>query len=1596
MSISRDVKDTKPTTSETKVEFKEEKKASIETSLFSFLKSSKGELLPVSYLQNELSKLTSSELQSILKRIAQFILEDSPRVNYYRAENIIKALIELKVNPVATLEHILERVSQYPDLAFKLDFMFRDLINALATPEASNFDLHRKLILLIIKTSNKTYFQTYYNKHGLAFQKLEIEKAKLNTSSTLLPANLCHEMMRATSFSEGDVRVAMMKIWMSSFMTDGSYTQFLNALDSHGRTPLDYASIWANRKHVDALTVLGMSACDDLTCLFRFQMGKLARTFGIRPDECQYNFPDRTKDVYEALKAPRDAKEDKEVIENNSGNFGAGIRVQLRDKQQLMVKRLYSTSAPVTNAALRIAALGNLIGDEAVIPVVALDSDEQSHLLLTTPLQTASLSSYAKKIDERNKKENNNPLEEKDLIQHFHIGSQLFSPLAIVHRKLAIHGDIHPQHILISEKNGATFIKLSGLDLSPSLHDTPSHIRLELWNPWTAQQNAWPPELVPSSTSNHVNHYTQLSDVYSMGQVLQWLNAKNQKLIAKFPAYEKVFKSWDIIINLCCAAEPKDRLTAEQANLFMTRLRLEVIAKEDSKLSPIFQKLDAYLKHKLFNKLPSHSDLGKILLETEEKNNTSKEIKDQKDASNSVQQFNQDLAKMSESERAKLISGFLEELKRAESTSSYANALIQEMIRFIQEDNHALLATLNVDLVKKEFEAFKAAIPSSSSLQVTHRNVSTPVSGFYPYYADQPLHLMAKSQMSDFKDSKSSLALKNLLEQKDKPVFAMIDGPGTSGKTTAIINTFRKLEGKEGMKDVCYLTEPYHSHLEVLKAIKQENIGYVVIRCPNKEILKTYLAHAHEFAKTKGVVLIFISNNFGSAGFKEATVNYSDGYYLESRALDQEHGPEFFREIDGKNASVLSSVLGYSPFLLKLAATYSQHCKQTSDSFLESLQLQMKASNSRDYATSCVDFLVQRVPLLDKSQNATDLLSGCATVHITGGKVALQDLRDYMSRLRRTDDKEFWSALQLLRSLDFIRISPETGDLKELLAANAVCEIKSILAPHAVQDMIIRKDASRIAKVVLSVLDDRLTDFVRNRKELTPAFISSVFGFLDQAVSPSIVGYKEFCMRFILSLMGITASSNEEPQKLIEKNIAQFEQVNPIHAHWIKSSGKGYINSSAPVGSSMATILASIPQSLPNRLKLADYNFPIWQTAARFNGQYTQMTLSSNSSERERIQTITVPVATTSITAQTIDPNLDKYLRNLQSHYAPLPVRKEQWAVFDKMIREYLSGFYVVTSSSSERAAEAGRRQSEFETEFKQSKQHTAFHLTTHAHCHLIRILARLANFFTAHFRSHPDFEKGILQLLDFADAFGPSGNKLFDAFTKHEYGEREIIFCFRRYDGELHTNNYRQHPPGSDVHTGLFSFTVRGVLLTREEMEMAMDDPELKKSAQQVLSRSEQKETKLETTSISAATSADSTRFNSDAHQPTTVMQLSAASPNLVAEGKETLRQQTDSKNEVVSVGSASASTLFSHSATSGTSLSTTVASTSASQSQAAVSATNGTLFSGQTGASQSASTTVSQSESNTDSGDDDWELIDSQTAGSQNQIRRRHRSNQ
>lgn len=1185
-----------------------------------------------------------------------------------------------------------------------------------------------------------------------------------------------HKLFDINDYADGDNRIAMLRILASKWSPtpfekikrlQGGEVDALNAQDQKGNTPLDYAALWAERKHVDVITALGVTSCDDWTCLYRFQAGKLSRALNkpVSPDL----FPSRDKDMRDALLQIKTL--------NEVGNFSTSMIGEMKEGQKISIKRLYSNSDPVTNAALRIAALGNLASD-SIVRVLRLASDDKNHLLIGTEymnggslarcFKAPAISPLAKVLQAD---------DNAGFIKRLEVSMQAAMALSHIHTKgKIIHGDVHPGHILLREdlKSGAITCKFSGLDLSPSIHDTqPSHIRLELWSLWTAEQNAWPPELIASSTSNHVNNYSQLSDVYSLGAVLRWMfyfDLKND---------QKKIKILEHFIKAAMEPEPRSRATAEQLCAM-----LSMILKVENPNDPT----------------PSDETLYTVI--------DSKGNRFELNKENWAQLYNEFSLP-----GATLISGKMT-IKKEEKPEPKMEPM--SLFEFANTYKSPQTWTQVPILLNRIKSIFYNVPPQTFPLfgREWHRNKIRK-----EQLSSLPMVLLGQAGMG-----KTTLAADFCHNNRNKyQAIIWLDASGSNHLVTPVYNALKKLApnmAKDCLSKVQAWTsdrqaclsknEPFdkpHPVIEAFRQLLKDNkpslvvIDDTMVKDIQSFIPKTFDNDVHYLLTSAST-----STTYDWKGYAQ----------VEVKSLDQILGARFFDGIHGVNALVLSSVLGYSPLLLTIAAAYSHHCRQTSDSFLTSLQLQMRASNSRDYATSCVDFLIQQVPLLDKSQTATDLLAFISLLNPTN--IPARWFHTFLARLRKADEAAVKSAVNLLLSLKLISLE---GHEDQFDLHTSFFSMHPTVALHTVRDQIIRKDASRIMKVALSVIEDFWTQTISDRQKESKesktsvnhsvrddeySMLPHIAAMADQAVAPSIYGFKEF-------IDGVTMVA----EKLGDYNMTAYL--------------RGKLNSAAPVGTAHATLYET-PRRLPNRLKIPDYSCKIWETAARFNGAYTQRSIGSQDF-KERPQIITAPVASTNINPAPLEPNLDKYLRNLRSHYAPLPVRNEQWAVFDKMIREFLAGYFLVTNSTSERHSEAARRQSEFETEMKQSKQHTAFHLTTHAHSHLIRILAKLANFFTAHFRLDPNFEKGILQLMDLADAFGQSGNKLFDAFTKHEYGEREIIFCFRRYDGEMHTNNYRQHPPGSYVH-------VKGVFLTRDEMEMAMNDEDLRNSARQTQMQSQ------------------------------------------------------------------------------------------------------------------------------------------------------------
>lgn len=140
--------------------------------------------------------------------------------------------------------------------------------------------------------------------------------------------------------------------------------------------------------------------------------------------------------------------------------------------------------------------------------------------------------------------------------------------------------------------------------------------------------------------------------------------------------------------------------------------------------------------------------------------------------------------------------------------------------------------------------------------------------------------------------------------------------------------------------------------------------------------------------------------------------------------------------------------------------------------------------------------------------------------------------------------------------------------------------------------------------------------------------------------------------------------------------------------------------------------------------------------------------------------------------------------------YCPLPVHPKAYELFINLLRAWLKGGFCALSGT-EREVEIKKRNDEFTKELSQSSLHHSFFETSHAHVHLIRVIGKIASYFTTYWRKDAEFADGALQLLDFMHAFGVPGKRMFLAFAKHELGDKPIVFRFERCLGVVEYIDY-------------------------------------------------------------------------------------------------------------------------------------------------------------------------------------------------------------
>lgn len=1120
----------------------------------------------------------------------------------------------------------------------------------------------------------------------------------------------------------------------------------LNARDAEGRTPVDFASFWMNSEHEPTLVrKIGMNICDDITSLYRMQIGRWSLILGIPASVSSRLFPKRTNEMDKAL------HQNAQQYNKTDGYFGSSFFPVQCSGETLNIKRLYSTDARDFNLTMRILALGEL--SQAIVPIVALDSDDTNHLLIGTQymscgslalsLKVPAVSPFAEKLQARN---------EKGYALRLRVAAEVTATIELLHKKGIIHGDIEPGHILLhqNKESDAVSCKLNGLNFSPTLNDIPSHYRPAPWQEgWVTENGAIPPELIASKQTLHYTNYTTASDIYCLGAVLNWLFYFD---LRDEPEKTKALKQ---IIEFTMAKNPQERKKAAEL----------------------------------------HEKLSSLLGVTTIKNNPIPE-KTVKPKSLSALTFEQ----------------FLKGLPK-EYLKSLQEKITLNPDRLFHNVPPRVFPLINRP--PKMFVELKEMLKNAGCVLlfgapgVGRATVATEYC--YVNQSDYKMVVRISLDGMSFLVTKIQQALQNI-----DSTFTMPWSKNNNDK----IDPIQKLH---------YLLIKSKPSLLVLENILAKDID---LCCPP--------IHS-------GVHCLVTSQ-------EDQTSKNWQKYKSIKMSASQEDCADFFEGLDTTNVNALSSILGHSPCLLTKLAGYGHKTKQSTDEILAFVQLQMKVSHSTDLATASRGFLIQQLPLLDKSQTATDLLAFMSLLAPT--TIPARWFKPFLTRLRKADDDAINTAVGLLYSLKLIHFQPE---LEFLDLQNSYCALHPLFSETTRRDLFIRKDAERLTRTMYDFFEEFWMNTIKTQQNEIVLLLSHIAHFTENALTVSFFPndrLKKIKDTLLPDAARMADALGDNNLTLFIKNkIAEPLAVKYIH-----------------------------PKPRPSRLKIIKYASKIWSEAAYFNGGEAKPNLIEFTNVSDYLEVLRK--------SKNINPDLHMYLRNIRRHYAPMQVREEQWEVFFKMLGDFLQGGFFV-GTEQDRIQEAHKRQREFYDEFKQSKQHTAFHLVTHAHAHLIRIFAKLANFITAHYRQDREFEQGILQLLGMAIGFGPSGNKFLRLFLKHEYGERELILVLREFDGTHHINKFVMHPEEADHHTGLYSLKISGALLTREEMEEALNDDLVKESARQQyggLSKKIMLEASQTTKTAENKEIKENKEemFSLDEFVPTDIVQTNLPAATVVAEARE------------------------------------------------------------------------------------------------------------
>lgn len=477
--------------------------------------------------------------------------------------------------------------------------------------------------------------------------------------------------------------------------------------------------------------------------------------------------------------------------------------------------------------------------------------------------------------------------------------------------------------------------------------------------------------------------------------------------------------------------------------------------------------------------------------------------------------------------------------------------------------------------------------------------------------------------------------------------------------------------------------------------------------------------------------------------------------FIESKDLSLR--PSTVSTLTGDNETICTTLAGH-PLLLAMATSYIKCFPERKSTFAQVLK--SAHETKQDVAVVCCETILSAVA---SNENAAKLLSLCSLI-------APNHIPEFLLETVIPDATDRSNAIKFLQSLSLLREESkeevkETKETKAFYAMPRTMQTATIFQTNVEQKLI------QNCLWAVNTLQDCLAD-TKLSDEKRISLIAHGYCLLALSINLKVIKLTE--------LTGLAKELTKLATLIGDSSM--IEAVNSLTdtGQPIRLGMPNKFEWDSPYFSAASSIFPSnFSVTVFDRLFIQPM---MSEKLAKENVARNKPRAGNDSKDVKDVKEVKVPERKKPLTLGDVDDKIESFFI---SDYCPLPVSPFAFQLFVDLIRAWLAGQFCALVAD-QKETEIKRRKDEFNKEFIQSSLHHSFSATSHAHAYLIRVIGKIASYFTTYWRRDSEFADGALQLLDYMHAFGAAGQRMFQAFAKHELGDKAVVFRFERLYGPV------------------------------------------------------------------------------------------------------------------------------------------------------------------------------------------------------------------